>query len=499
MTGLFLAAVMAAASAAAGPVESDEAQASQRLAAHALETLDGILGPGRAKVQVEIRGGGSQTRTESEIVSPLDKSSAAGEAATRILDLPGYTKLRAEARELLPGKKDEGAAGSPTFVQRDHEQSLRETGFEVRQIQATVVLDSALGDDPVREVSQLLPQLLRIDASRGDVLTILRAPMRPAWKSAFATPSDWRAASYAAAGVLSALIAALIVAAAFVRGARALGSELASGRGALEPSPAPAAGIELPLPELVPGGPPGGLLEASAAAGASSPQLLGQRFDFLLSREPSVVARALAAETPEALCLLFGHLASSAPDLASRLFAGLQPAVQAEVSQSLVKLSVADPERLGEIEAKLRRTVENAVEGPQSLAKILSRVPGEARADIFARLAETNARAGEEVQKHVFAFEDLESLSAADLRRLLTAVPYESWGPALRGAPQGVLDRVLADLPEGPRRSVRDEALKPQSREKVAAARSKILDVLFEMAAKGALSIDRSTIGGGLV
>jgi len=511
MTGVFLAVLMACAPpAAAVAVESEEAQASQRLASRTQEALDGILGPGRAKVQVEISGGSSQTRTESEIVSPLDipprseKAPDAAEEAQRLLDLPGYVKRRAEAEARAKAKAEaqsrekDKESPSPTFVQRDHEQSLREAGFEIRKIEATVILDSALGDAPVREVSQLLPQLLRIDGTRGDVLTILRAPLRPAWKSAFATPSDWRAASYAAASVLSVLLAALIVGAAFVRGARALGAELASRRGG--PEPLPAGGAEAPLPELLPGGPPGGLLEGGAEdAGAPAPLLLGQRFDFLLTRDPGVVARALAGETPETLCLLFSHLAGSAPDLASRLFSNLRPDVQSEVSQSLVKLSAVDPERLGEIEEKLRRNVENGVEGPQSLAKILSRVPGEERADILARLAEKDAGAGEEVQKHLFSFEDLGGLSAADLRRLLGGVSYEAWGPALRGAPQGVVDRVLAELPEGPRQSVREASQTPQAREKVGQARSKILDVLLDMEVKGLVRLDRSETGGEVV
>ena len=103
------------------------------------------------------------------------------------------------------------------------------------------------------------------------------------------------------------------------------------------------------------------------------------------------------------------------------------------------------------------------------------------------------------MQRHVFAFEDLGSLSAVDMRRLLAAVPYDVWGPALRGAPQGVLDRVLADLPEGPRASVRDEASAPQSREKVASARSRILDALAALAAKGEVSLGGSEAEGGFV
>jgi hypothetical protein len=494
MRGLALIAVLAAFPAAAS-TDTEQAQVAERLAARAQDALDGILGPGRSKVEIDVVGERSEINSDTELFLPMDNASNAGKAAARLLDLPGYAKEKA----IEEAKEKQQAASGPQSFQKEHEASRRDAGFQIKAIHATIVLDSALSDAAVREVSQLLPQLLSLDTPRGDTMSLLRASLLPAWKTAFATPADWRSAAYAAGGGLIALLAALIVFAGLVGAGRALGRSLGrelSGGARAEPSVA-AATVET-LPELSPG--TGGFLEAGTAAGeAGGAPLLGRRFDFLVGRDPELIIRAVSAEKPEELSLFFGHLSESIPDLASRLFSHLPPDMQAEVSRSLMKLSVADPERLTALEDRLRKAIENGVLGPQSLGRILSRVPGDARADLLGRLAERDARVVEEVERHMFSFEDLDGIGPAPLRRLLGAVPYGTWGPALRGAPRALVEAVLGDLPEGPREMVRAAAAVPQPREKVAEARSKILDAYSALEASGELSGGRADKDGDLV
>jgi flagellar motor switch protein FliG len=320
--------------------------------------------------------------------------------------------------------------------------------------------------------------------------------MRPAWKSAFSTPGDWRTATYAVGGGLVALLAALIAGVCLIGAGRALGRELAARpRGGDMPMSPPA-----PLPALDAG--PAGFLDGETAEDGSPgapTALLGRRFDFLEGRDMEIIAKVLAEEKPEDLALFFGHLAGSIPDMASRLFSHIPADVQAEASRHLLKLSLADPERLDVIEARLRSAVSNGVMGPQSLGRILSRVPGDARADLLGRLAVRDARAVQEVERNVFAFEDIEKIGPAQLRRLLGAVPYETWGPALRGAPSSFADQVLGDLPDGPRELVRSSLETPQTREKIAEARSLILDALSELTVKGDIKLESVDQGGGLV
>jgi hypothetical protein len=505
MRRLALLAVLAVSPVAAAAAESEQVLAAERLAARAQDALDGILGPGRSKVEIDVAGEHSELNTDAQFLFPMDTGPRAPKAkapppAAQKLTLPGYVDLPG-----MPGHTVETAIDAPRpepapapapssshqLFQEEHEASRRDQGFLVKSVHATVVLDSALDDGLVREASQLLPQLLALDMTRGDTLSILRATLRPAWKSAFSTPGDWRTAAYALGGGLVALLAALIVFAGLVGAGRALGrslgQELSTGRSLPEPVSAEA------LPEISAG--TAGFLEAESSRGGSAP-LLGRRFDFLVGRDSDLVVRALSAERPEDLSLFFGHLSESIPDLASRLFTHLSSDLQAEVSQSLLKLSVADPDRLTAIEERMRQAVENGVLGSQSLGRILSRVPGNARADLLGRL---DARDAEAVERHMFSFEDLENLGPAPLRRLIVAVPFETWGPALRGAPGGLVEAVLQDLPEGPSKLVRAASSSPQPREKVEEARARILDAYAALEATGDLAVGGARRGEDLV
>lgn len=469
----------------AAETSSDESLVSERLSSRALSVLDGMLGPGRAKVLVEVRGERMQIRTEVEMITPISKDGSGGvKEALRLLDLPGYYKDRAA------GAQKSGAG--PQLLQpfqKDLEHSVRDAGFEIKKIEATVVLDSALSETEARDAAQILPQLLRIDGTRGDRMSIVRAPMRPAWKTAFSTPADWHRLAFAASGLAAALVIVIILAAAFVRGARVFAKELTS-----QQTRAEGARTDLgePLPELIPGSPMG-LIEAGDEGETASLAALGRRFDFLESADAADAARILADETPADLAQIFAYLAKPVPETASRLFAKLPSDVQAEASAAILKLNAVDPVRLSEIEDRLKTLLANGLRGSQRLATILSRFPGEERAMILERLADQDRPGVEAVESQLFSFEDFGTLSSADLRRVMGAVPYELWGTALRGAPQDLIGRVLAELPDGPRALVREEAAAPQPRDKVLAARSRLLDAYLELAAKGRLRLGRGS------
>jgi flagellar motor switch protein FliG len=495
MRALALIVVLAASPAfATVTTDAERNQAAARLADVAQRALDGILGPGRSQVRVEVQGDTSEIDSATESVLPIVRHEQADLKPAHLLDLPGYGKAPP------PEPPKEKTEQDSKFYQKDQEHSFHDAGFQIKSIQATVIFDTALDTGSVRDAAQLLPQLLKLDTPRGDTLTLLSAPLRPAWKAAFATPGDWRSAAYAAGGALVFLLTVLIGGLCLIMAGRALGRALGQELGGKgrdgEPETPPDSDL---LPDLTEGA--GGLLDVDAEAGegAAETPLLGRRFDFLNGSDQNVIASALAAEKPADLSLFFGHLAGSIPDLASRLFALLSPSVQAEVSTSLIKLSIADPERLGEIEERLKNAVDNGVIGTQSLGRILSRVPEDARANLLDRLAASDARGAREVERHLFSFEHLAGIGVAPLRRLLGAVPYEAWGTALRGAPAPLIEQVLADLPEGPREMVREAIGTPQPREKVAEARSQILDALSALTASGDVVLERKETQGDLV
>lgn len=485
MRGLLLVLCLTSAHAAEPPMDLDESKASERLSKTAREALEGIVGPGRVKVLVDVRGERVRMQTDTEMVYPLDKPTEPEKPSADVIDLPGYTRSKS-APEPGPKPKPREKEEEPTpgFYQKAHEHRDRDGGFEIKSLQATVIFDSSLSDDLVREASQLAPQILHVDNSRGDGFTILRAPLRPVWKDAFSTAGDWRSAAFAAASALIAVILVLIGGASFVQAARVFASQIAN-RPPKQPEEP-----EAELPELADGMPPA--LEETPAQVVEEGQLaIGRRFDFLASSEPATTVRVLSSLEPDDLAMLFSYVAEGMPDVASRLFTRLPAETQAAVSKSLLKLESAEPKRLDDLESRVRSAIEVGVEGPDRLAKILSRVSDDTREEMFARLAVEDEEGVKDVQSRLFSFNDVDRLAPAELRRLIAAVPYETWGWALRGAALPVLDRVLAELPEGPREMVKETASTPQPREKVVDSRAKVLDALLALSQDGSIKSEK--------
>lgn len=334
-----------------------------------------------------------------------------------------------------------------------------------------------------------------MEGARGDVLTVLRAPMLPMWRRAFLTSEGIRSAVFfgGAALLLLALVFWLSVTAYVIamRSVRTFVAELGARRGAGGMSPLPVAGAQAALgaaPELV-GGIPSLAEPADISGTAAKPHALGRRFDFLTTQLPEDAAELLSKETPDDLALLFGHLADSNPDAATRLFSMLPPPLQGEVSQALVRLTTSDPERLSMLESRLKTAVEFGVRGPERLGRILSRLPSQEREELLGEIMSRDSAGAEKVEGSLFPFERIGELAPAEIRRLLPLVPYGDWGVALRGAPAELVDAVLTQLPAGPRAIVRDALDIPQPREKVLETRSKILSQVYDLAAKGQIAI----------
>jgi flagellar motor switch protein FliG len=470
--------------AARASVTAEEAAVSERLSGQANEFLVSLLGSGRAKAVVTVSGEQTQTSSQSDFATPGPKE----QPARPPTELPGYNKdLEKKAREQ-----------SLDFAKKSHESSSRESGLVIKQVRVSVVLDARLTQEQVTEVTNLLPKFLHLDVTRGDEITVLRADLKlDNWKTVTAgylLSKEGIGTVTILAGVLVLICMAGILFHLTANSAiRTFVWELAAHRASPFGGAAGGPGAGPGSPELIAGGMPSLSLEDEdgAAAQAGPTALLGHRFDFLTTLPPAEFAKLIANEPPADLALLFATLAASHPDLSATVFASLEPALRATVSHALAAMTAAEPERLEALEARLKNLVDFGVRGPERLGEILSRLPAEERDSLVRDVVTSNPKVQQELERAMFSFEDILQLKEADFRRLILAVPYATWGLALRGAPDPVVGRVLAELNPGTQGMLQEAMSQPQPRTKILEARSKVVSQTLHMAAKGEITLQR--------
>ena len=411
--------------AAPGRATTDAAEAGQRLTTEAAGFLDQLLGPGRARVLVTVQGETSETRTQTDTITPIKTPAKLAKAL--------FGHVQVQAQEQAQKQLQAAAALPPGFdyLQKDQEQTLRQTGLLIKSLHATVFLDSSVTEAQANQVRQLLPDLLRMDAARGDILTVARAPLLPPWRRIVMQDATHAAFWFVTALVLLAFIGAIGYFTA-MRAIRTFVAEVGKARRSsaaelpqIEAWPAGGRRVE-ELPEVLPGGVPAltGDVPDFESGGPSAP---ARRFDFLAAAPLPDLAEQLAHEKPADLALLFGYLADTHDSLASRLFAALPAHLQAEVSQHLSHLNTADPERLSMLEGRLRTAMELGIRGADRLGRILSRMPASQREGILGEMMSRDPAAAEKVESSMIPFESLSELPDAQLLRLLTAVPGQDW------------------------------------------------------------------------
>lgn len=467
----------------------DEAAMGEKLTAEAEKFLVSLLGPGRAKVLVTVEGERSNTQTQTEILTPITKPAGVEPAL-----LPGYAKERTKEEKW-------------DFTQKDQEQTSRISGLIVKRLRVSIVIDSKVPESQANAARRLLSDMLGVDPKRGDQISVLRAQLAPAWKSALETPEGTRTILLFSGAVVLVLLVSLLGYFAAIRVVRAFVSELGQNRrrASDSPPPYPPQGMGASLPgaqsaELLPGGIPSLLDSGSPDQGAAAglPQL-GRRFDFLSSKDPLELSKLLADESPDDLALLFGYLADSNPDLAATVLQALPAPAQTAVSQALVRLTMADPERLAMLENKIRTLVEFGLRGTERLGKILSRLPPMEREGIMGDIQTASPDAAKEIENSLFSFEDILKLKPNEMRRLIMAVPYTEWGLALRSAPAELVEKISEQLLPGTKKILSESMETPQPRNKVLEARSAILAQVYAMASRGEISLGREDASSELI
>jgi flagellar motor switch protein FliG len=185
-------------------------------------------------------------------------------------------------------------------------------------------------------------------------------------------------------------------------------------------------------------------------------------FAWLADADPDIAAGALANEPRGVIALALAHVESRA---AARLLTRLPDEIRGPVAARIAGLGPLHPDTLTMVDASLRGRMTDVslsspvkqVAGPQLLAGLLTRAGAEARNELLAAIAETDAELASATRDALFTFDDLCALESRTLQTVLRSIDGRQLAAALFGMSQEVVDRLLSNLSERAREALLEE------------------------------------------
>jgi flagellar motor switch protein FliG len=184
-------------------------------------------------------------------------------------------------------------------------------------------------------------------------------------------------------------------------------------------------------------------------------------FSWLEHADPAAAGRALGAEAPGAVALALAHLS---PRTAARLLTCLPPEAQGPVATRIAALGAVHPDTVRHVDESLRgrvaellQTEVRRVDGPELLAGLLAKTPGETSKELLQAVAATDPELAAATRDRLFTFDDLCALEPRTLQVVLRAIEAKQLALALRNLPEDTVATVLGNLSERARETLLEE------------------------------------------
>lgn len=458
---------------------TEEAEIAARMVEDVSKLLDQLLGHGKAKIFITVEGERTSINTNTEITTPISNIKE-----TKGVVLPGYTASKYLEKTYQFTQKSQDSQ----LVQKEQEQSSRTLGFIISRIHVSLVLDRGIPDTQANAVKLVISDLLRLDMNRGDTLSVIRADMVPLWKSAFLTPSGYR--TLFGIGILVVILLfvfiliysiasrMMLAAAEYARMRRAQTTE--------EIPPAPAQG------QIAGGGAgPEGVPDMFDMEGPKTAIPLPEpsaRFDFLEKLPVKEVYQMLETEPLEDVALITAYIADKNPNIASKLLMLFTVEKRGKITKAMISIKEADPDRLAEIDERLRTRADTLLKGEDKLGKLLSIMDPSDRSNILGDLSVADPEGSIRVEQALITFEDICQLPIDDLRHVVNSIHYQKWGIALRGAAEEHVKHILEIFPVEIRELINDVIASLQKKDTITEAKSEIVNSAMVLAADGKIS-----------
>ncbi|HEX2903042.1 MAG TPA: flagellar motor switch protein FliG [Jatrophihabitans sp.] len=221
-------------------------------------------------------------------------------------------------------------------------------------------------------------------------------------------------------------------------------------------------------------------------------------FKFLQNADARQLLNFIGDEHPQTIALVLAHV--PAP-LASRVLAGLDSALQAEVAHRIATMDRTSPDVIHQIESSLERRMANllvpselsAVGGVQPLVEIINRADRGTEKMILEGLEQRSPELAEEVRSRMFLFEDLVNLEDRAVQLVLRQVEVASLAVALKGVAANVQTKIMRNMSERAAATLAEEIelLGPVRVQSVEEAQTEVVRVIRELEESGQIMVSR--------
>ncbi len=239
--------------------------------------------------------------------------------------------------------------------------------------------------------------------------------------------------------------------------------------------------------------------EAVAPTGGRTGDAIARRpFEFLHHLEPRLAATFLADEHPRVIALVLANLPA---ELAADLLGCFELSFRRDVAARIAVLGPTSSEVLSIIEDHLATRfatiiVEEplALGGVDALVEVLSRSDADTERAVVDGLREVDEVLAEKVRAAMFSFDDLQQLSDREVQQVLRGVDSKDLAIALKGASEGVREKILSNLSSRASETLREE-IELLGRVRLAAvdeARAAVMRVVAELQEQGQIVVERA-------
>jgi len=211
--------------------------------------------------------------------------------------------------------------------------------------------------------------------------------------------------------------------------------------------------------------------------------------------DPRAVAEIIRLEHPQIIAIVLAYLDS---DHAAEVLNFLPERVRPDILMRIAALDGIQPQALHELDEIMEKQFSgnnnvksSSVGGLKAAANILNFLETSAESEILEHIKEADGQLGEKIQDLMFVFDNLADVDDRGIQALLREVSSESLIMALKGADEGVKEKVFGNMSKRASEMLRDdlEAKGPVRLSEVEAAQKEILAVARRMADSGEIML----------